>query len=1361
MILINGNSFDVYITDSYDTFIDRIALHFNTLKKYLKFTPPEPKILQNFKGAYTVTNILEEIAYQEDSNFPPALRDEIKVNYPHLDIHKDVEELYLVTNTYINSMPEYALINLKGYTLPNTSYVWDKRKTIIKLLDQQINELRIKVTAHLEISNELAHIQPVEYTPFLYERSQYSLDFGPTIKTIEELFNEMKTTTHIPFIHFNKIYKIKTDFIPNPEWVKDENNSKFILLKVNNEKDDGIRELNDSYKKYNNVVFAVVNGHLWATLTIDLGRRYISQDVFQDRVIEIFNTRPPLMNQSDTNTIGVFYFSHQSFDTTIWADMVMNNPKFYNIFVVDESVRLTKIKKNVYMRSLYGSETIAMQMNIGEKGDLPHGILNNETYIRVRITKTTTTQRVDELQKIIGKLLTIYNEEYSKVVKEYKKYLTINPVKLLTVKSRKNQRDLQLGEIAPDIFFSRYTRQCPQYPKIISDDEAKDYKGVVMRFPIYNESVTRNYVCDHHKKETFPGLQTNKLANKNEFPYVPCCYVKDQRYLEGHKYRHYFMKEDLKKRNQTQDIFRTGKILPPETIGILPKKINDLFNAIDTPDYRFMRRGMHNTRLSLLESILTATNQLPLTNLEQTMKQYYTYQHAASAKQEMYNKNIDEILYIMKNGDLRATWFINMFECIFDINIYIFGEGKLLVPNHTMSYYKLQPRKKTIFIYQHWGSDADAPSYPQCELMVRMPRDNPKEQQFIFEDNISTSINIIFNKLIDKYKINKTNVTQLHSIILPDLPIVSQYIDIYGKCRQVNINYNNTMMTLIIDPSPPFIAPISSEIHRAPLDQILEMVLAHSSSMDITIQRGHNGILSELGISLGNIDATILVQNDTHYMSGITYINEEKYDIYRNEQRDLFTEMIELRKIYKLITQNSLYLISKFVGPRPLTSTLLRQFTDQHVIIDEMVDYQIENITRFSDPNNSMVRDGNIVIPSYEIWKRVVFYIMLFYRRHREQFYDYKNFIHIPHLFSSSIDYKVQTREYIFDGVSSVNNLIKKDTKDRLSSIVKHIIPDTNEIYFFQNTSINDNIYLAQNVDSYGAANYVLYTWLTHQYNPGPDISIFDENDESDLHYNFGSDSDSSSDVSLVVKKKKRLRRKPKDEYATAGESLYYSATPYLEEHSSNESTDLLKENKDLHQKIPSQFHPESDHHYLPSEKYQSRPFHQYQELRRSKELVYDSSSELDDISNRKTQIVKMFPKHYGDLDLDTDIDTDTDTDGEVDDDEVEYKDSDGPEEYDEILYNQKDDESIFDDDFDLFGLFDEDSDDFEIQKPLHTDNLKNKLTRIPFYNFPVYSYTNQDDIELLYGKPDPSGCILAYNVHGSPKYTVLMLITN
>jgi hypothetical protein len=98
-----------------------------------------------------------------------------------------------------------------------------------------------------------------------------------------------------------------------------------------------------------------------------------------------------------------------------------------------------------------------------------------------------------------------------------------------------------------------------------------------------------NYVCVK-KPYIHVGLQKNKLSNNEKYPYIPCCFEKDQTNKNSSYFKEYFLGEKKKKGIQ-QNVLVKNKFVQQNEVAILPENLNKLFESIDD-NYNYYRKGV-------------------------------------------------------------------------------------------------------------------------------------------------------------------------------------------------------------------------------------------------------------------------------------------------------------------------------------------------------------------------------------------------------------------------------------------------------------------------------------------------------------------------------------------------------------------------------------------------------------------------------------------------------------------------------------------------------------------------------------------------------------------------------------------------
>jgi len=1158
-MIINNNVFETFLFDNVDSIKNRIAVQMNTLVKYLIFDPEIKKEQDNI----TVTNILEPVLNKDtlifpideidENNFKNIPREEFEKFFIFTNIDLNKQQTMLnqqnESNQYGQNVLDMVLLSLENITIDSNKWWKEERNAFKKKYNDEFDKLKNDVETHIQRSIEFQRIPEIEYSNFETTNSQFTINFGPTNMTLAELFNNIQVTKYVPYVNMDKFFKIHYNFIPSSEWLEFETKN-VILMKVDCELLIELREFKNPHKKYTNAAFTILEepgsvNRLIATMDMNVGYRNVTRPDFIARVLDALGSvgRGPIPSVQESqiqelSIVGYFSYPFQTMLIPIWVDLAMNNKYFEKVVAINESIKASKSKPNIYLHMLgNGSDSISLTMKITDRPNIYGMEREGERYIRSRV-KTKTLKDVEKYQKIISRLFTLYNNEKSQLLSVYRSFI---PNFLQDEEEKCTERlnierteNLGLRAIVPDLFLPNYSRKCLKRPTIISDEKAAEYMATkekqVMRFPEYGESIPRYYTC-YHETHPFPGLRDNQLENKHKYAFLPCCYSKDQKNREGSKYQHYFFRQKLrKKQQQAQDLFITNKILPPGVAGILPKNISNLFSLIETdPRYSFNRIGMNKTINSLLECVLVANNIIPRSVepkqraplLEAARLKLATIQNAMACKQELYNLSINEIIDQIKSTDynLNATEFVHLMEEAFKCDIFIFESnnkdpnGSLIIPKHVQSYYKSKPRRQTIFIFQHTGSESDNAKYPQCELIVRTSINKKTQQKteitsFAFHDQIVVKLWDVFLKLNRSFIFNvmtpSFNLANFHK-----LNINSQIIDIYGKCRVINASTSNSnnFITMISDPIPPFAAITATVVYRASLVNI--KIYADTIGAVFVRQRvNKENKVREVNaiISTGNINVTFL-SNDTARLHNVPIVyDDEEYKNIFGKPDNIISRFTMNKRLAKIIFQYMLYIFSIYLAGKrqPLTEIELVDFVNKRIVIIPDYNFEKESFTQQGGPspkfdlNSVFVQNRTkLITTSKEMVRRLMYMLRLYQSNNFEKLVEYKDRINIDDFFEDVFDFEKKSFELLLDGSNAVKGLIESyHTKN---TITKNIKPGEIYSYFFYNEHLANIIFIAQNTDhlSFGrgpdglalAIAFVKF-WYQYGYNPHEDILI-------------------------------------------------------------------------------------------------------------------------------------------------------------------------------------------------------------------------------------------------------------------------------
>jgi hypothetical protein len=1153
MIKINNKNYDIYDLDTYDTLIERIASDLDTLPKYIYINREEidknKESIFNIKTNIEVENILEEIKDIANKTLDfNVLYNKIikKIETNKLNIEKDVLIPFVIYSGK-GGLLQYPTEEFMAFGFeeiqkttkniitipPNIEYIWKNKNKLNEELQNKIKRNKNNVKEQKNIFKNFSKIKKgVIYTEFELQKITFDMLLNIKEKTILEIFNDIQLNKYVPFATTNNIYKILKDFIPINEWSLSLENT--IIFKILEKKNIE----NTSYDDYNNGLL-VLNENKNVKVSLDLkeiNNVNIYKEEYINRFLSSINiTKKDIDSIEETKVAGIFLYPNFKLDKYVFADLVMNDPIFSNLITIDEHEKTTKQKTSIYLHfniPKYGYISVFLTNKMVEKND--PNLKNksnklfplNSYYIMISISRSDNIESIKIFQELFSKLLVYYSEKYNNIVKYYKQFIPkFGDIEKIEYIQDENK---QLKHIVPELFISNYTRKCLQPPNIIDDENAKkeiEKGNKVMVFPKNGDNIEQhNYICNNpkYKDHIYPGLRVNPLENKNKYPYIPCCYTKNQEQTMGSLYRHYYYDEELPtKTGKQQDLFITNKIIPPDMFGTLPKNINKLFDIIDNdPSYIYYRKGVLRSKSSFLQCIIEAmdvyTNGkygfLKLNNnneKENYINKYRsnilsTTNYVSSCKQEMYDYDINTIINNIKNLDnyFNPNLYIHLLETYFKCNIFMFVRDELnsnlIVPRHLQSYNKLENNNPIVLIFEHMGSESDDAKYPQCELIVKWKIGEEKNIQYIYDNK-----NIIYNKLNDifynmtKYYILNSEQTKLSfPLNYKKLNLNYQFIDTYGKTRGFEIKYNNHLFTLLTSPLQPFLLP-EKKVYILKLDIKNAINFISDMGGHITQQTVKNNKVIELIGFIGNVNIIIPIFNtdiikdipisyNTFSYTDSSFNNLSNLDIYNKS-----------KKFTRYIIEYMFWLYSTYIytNKKKMNDDTIASFSNEKFLIDKNIKYTYipKNFTLKTD----IIKDGKLIIKDNEILKRLIYVLKLEILRNNNKILNYHLNKTIENYYVDISDFDNYNFQVILDGENSLDKWIyDKNINNKLNN---SIIPNTNIPYFFTNKLINNNIYIAQNIDSIEKALGVYVYWIKNHVN----ISNDNPNELFDYKFNL------------------------------------------------------------------------------------------------------------------------------------------------------------------------------------------------------------------------------------------------------------------
>lgn len=539
-------------------------------------------------------------------------------------------------------------------------------------------------------------------------------------------------------------------------------------------------------------------------------------------------------------------------------------------------------------KSIVADENVdVMDLKTGTafKGTLPVGT----PYIHVNISQAESRQTVNKFLPIFQLLMGYYQTQRAAVSELYSGCIaelaalpalleqrkrrvvtTDTTILALTKKKAVNKRDFaklaRLQELAPDLFIDQYPRvcQCPLQPIIVDAAEAEAWKQrrvgpallerPIMPFPPDNPRW--NFVCPSDKSP-YPGVKLNtKLGNQAQYPYVPCCFKKDQMTADVNShYRDYVENRppDFTKGAKAEKPITTRKILSPGAIAYLPRAVESVVKRYSDDFIGMFRYGVIYSTNSLLHCVCVAIDDPNYIAQESfaLRNDYVTRirQHMLGTvlpsllKQEMYDYTDAEIVALLgdNNTFLDPDLFYRAVEETFQINIYVFsdespagtGMGSMAIPRFKIFHSRpLKLERPTVVLFKSMGSESDNLEYPHCELIVDIDQAAGQimklfgpEMTEVCHSTLQASLKTITWTTLpnNTFDVHANIYNYIDHLNLFGLPAVSQYIDSNGKMRALTLNANGQELTITTIPSQPENLLVRTDVARAPADLALEM----------------------------------------------------------------------------------------------------------------------------------------------------------------------------------------------------------------------------------------------------------------------------------------------------------------------------------------------------------------------------------------------------------------------------------------------------------------------------------------------------------------------------------------------------------
>lgn len=1026
----DGKFITVHELDTKSTIKDKIAILYNIDPRYIKKINIVDNNVSEIK---TIKDVFADYIEKEEKDNKKKKKNEEQVepNFKNFYEYAVNFGLTLTPTEYVQIWRELW----EGFSIPETKQLYETSlKHDINILEKlypeikfEKNKLDSRITLSVSsdtknriaefdrYSSEFKNLKGVPTTHF--EQTKQYVDIKIENKDnypLIYLFDTIQLGDKIPFAVYNKYCKIYDNFTLHGEPpISDTSIHLLYKRSVIDESttatsEEGVQDKSLWYRNYSVITIKIIEDVIVLEMSIENNSNI-------DSIISNIETvlRWPYVidkHNITTNKIsGEFYIVNQNINPTILKDVLLFYPIFRNImYANDIIINYTNVntkERNKYSTTIHYIEpdtnnefVYTISTREVAKGDLSSNI-NVGGNIKIgqpltvcNIRQAATTASITKFQTFVSKLITVYNNHEKSLTEFYSKYL-----KNVNDRVFKVNEDT-LASAAPEIFIDLYSKACPKQrnPIIVhgGDEKYNDKDTSMMKFPKTGENILI-YQCDKHDYP-FVGLKDNTLENKEDYPFLPCCYKIDQKNNKKSNYYKYFYDSDLNSNDSsTMYKLKTQKFGNYGIYGILPENVHKLFGLLDKQN-EYYRKGMHYEgecrKFTFLECVLEALNYndiLKMTVEKERVnllkKQRYELSEfvktTAICKQECYNLTLSEISEQLKDNTLYFDpgLYIRAVEEFYNINIILFTRdnqmdknGNFLLPRHDTSKGYIFPTYKnrpTIIIYEHTGGIYTKDK--SCELVIRHNEHNLQTvSMFKPTDDI---IQKIYKLWIQTFPVYETNKIVL-PINPPDINNISeQYVDVYGKTR--GLYYKNTMTFIYCMPIAPLNLPLVKDTKVVNI----------------------NSFVSRYNLENHNLE-------NYKTKEGFVFYNHNVKDSYSN------SSFVYNKRTSVHLIEYALYLYSVFLQTVKKntysTSKLVAQFIKQYVKINPNVTYDIDYMMPLRD--NKIIEVENI-----EIKNKLEYMIRVNLLNRRKEIVNYYKLNYLHNFYNTIYDFKTYPKQYI------------------------------------------------------------------------------------------------------------------------------------------------------------------------------------------------------------------------------------------------------------------------------------------------------------------------------------------------------------
>ena len=766
---------------------------------------------------------------------------------------------------------------------------------------------------------------------------------------------------------------------------------------------------------------------------------------------------------------GSFLIPGVEFDKFVYSDMVMIDPLFDYYLTNDEKQKASTERSVVFSKftdpsssnlgtvslSVGGKRVVSNDPDLvsADKRDFPIG----SSYVKVKVLRAINMDAVNHVMYICSRLFAIYQKSRKDIIKFYRGFIPKFAEEKIEEISEKSMEKYLAG----DLFVPNYTRTCLKKPRLIveaEEAEALEEEGIqTIQFPKTEaEGAQYYYTCDQHPDYPYIGLRENILDNKDKYPYVPCCFKKDQKNKKKSLYRTYYLGEELEESGVQQRILTTNKFAPLNKFGYLPKNLESMLEIFDNT-YEYLRVGVSDSKSSFLECILDIAKP-EILEMEEAERIDFVNRERRDLvnsllpilQQSNYGENIVEIAEKLENPDfyLDPQKFSQFFSQHYNLNIYLIkrddeeSDARYVLPDFKWILFRPEiDSERCVVVYEHRGNESDNARYPRCELVIRWNKGvaSSVEYEFSKNESVINGLQKVYKNIYTNFQIPECGSYQSLNVFFgPRIYIVGQCIDEYGKVRGLKLSYDKSSISMVCDP-----LPIFDDVEVVETNDLFETLLSVDEFTSF-VERIGGQIVGQMLVSSGVVEV-VFEKGDNKYH---TLIDEEidGVDVEYNRKISFGFSVAnvynDLRKAAKYLEGLTRWAYSlSLVDAEPSVEGAIA-WGRKNILVEDIENYAF---TPRYGMKNSFWNGSKVVVDDLETKKRLLYMLAMFSRRVPEEVKQARKTMFCKDYYTSVLDYRQIRGTNIFTSTRIF------DHKDNDFRIYEQVQISRTTPYYFQN----------------------------------------------------------------------------------------------------------------------------------------------------------------------------------------------------------------------------------------------------------------------------------------------------------------------